>query len=179
MKLLNEQTIWGMKIAYLQEQCKRYKFYSFLLILGYSLFFIILCFALYIKGTSVQSFVLLMLLFAFVGNYIYEKVLNPYKWQLYKFYLKHKEHTIVHKSYNLEAKTLNSILYCLGCKRLKDNKSFDDYKELVLSTIYEDNIYAKKIMKYLSNYEADDGNCQCSILVVKNKLYFIDFIEEK
>ena len=68
-------------------------------------------------------------------------------------------------------------MYCLGCKRLKDNKSLDDYKDLLLSTICEDNIYAKKVMKYLSKYEDENGNISCSILAVRNKLYFIDFVD--
>ena len=90
-----------------------------------------------------------------------------------------------------------SLLYCLGCKRLKNNKSFDEYKDLLLSIICEDNIYAKKIMKYLSKYESEDGLTKCSILAVrnkrknikkyvpsttykylKNKLYFIDFVDD-
>ena len=177
MKLENQTTIWGMKIQYLKEQCKRYKFYSYLLYCLDILVVILVCYVMYKEQTAVQGFVLVMLLTAFAFNFIYTQVLNPHKWQTYKFYLKHKGHTVMIKKYNLDEKTIYALLYCLGCKRLKDNKSLDDYKDLLLSTICEDNVYAKKVMKYLSKYEDENGNISCSILAVKNKLYFIDFVD--
>lgn len=178
MKLENQTTIWGMKIQYLKEQCKRYRFYSFLLFFLDAIVFVFLCYLMYRENTSVQGFVIVMLLVAFAFNFVYTQILNPHKWQTYKFYLKHKNHRVEIKSYNLDAQTMYSLLYCLGCKRLKNNKSFDEYKDLLLSIICEDNIYAKKIMKYLSKYESEDGLTKCSILAVRNKLYFIDFVDD-
>ena len=179
MKLENQSTIFGMKIQYLKEQCKRYRLYSCLLYVLDIIAFFLLCYLMYMENTSPQGFVIVLLLTAFAFNFVYTQVLNPHKWQTYKFYLKHKNHTVTIKNYDLDAKTMYALLYCLGCKRLKDNKSFDEYKELLLSFICEDNIYAKKLMKFLSKYESETGMTKCSIMVYKNKTYFIDFVEEE
>lgn len=177
MRLDNQTTIWGMKIQYLKEQCKRYRLYSVLLYLLDAIVFVFLCYIMYVQKTPFQSFLYVMLFTAFLFNYVYTAILNPHKWQTYKFYLRHKNHVVDIKSYDLDDKKMYAILYCLGCKRLKDNKSFEEYKELLLSIICEDNVYSKKIMKYLSKYESEEGLTKCSIMAVRNKLYFIDFVD--
>ena len=73
--------------------------------------FVFLCYLMYRENTSVQGFVIVMLLVAFAFNFVYTQILNPHKWQTYKFYLKHKNHRVEIKSYNLDAKTMFSLLY--------------------------------------------------------------------
>ena len=57
-----------------------------------------------------------------------------------------------------------SVLYCLSIKRLKAEKSLEYYTELLLSLCCENNVNAKKVMKYLEKYESESGNLTCYII---------------
>lgn len=178
MKLSDLKEIWGIPIVKLKEYCKRYKFYNILLIVGDIIAVCLLTLVMYKQKNDFVTYILVMLLFCLLFNFIYNTVLNPQKWQVYKFFLSNKNCKVQKKKYKVNDKNMFSIMYCTGYRRVVPNKEVKDYMEWLISACNEDNYYAKKVMKYLSKYEDESGNLIAYIMVKGNKQYFLNFIEE-
>lgn len=175
MTLEQSNTLWGTEIIKLKDFCDRYRFYSNALIFTDICILSSITALMYRNNVSYQSFVLAILLFVFVFNFIYNKVLNPIKWQSYKFYLRLRKSTLKEVHYNIDADKFYSILYCTGIKHLKPNKDINTYKDALISACWEDNYYAKKVMKFLSKYEDTNGDFVCYIVTKGKRSYFIDY----
>ena len=179
MRLKENQTLWGIPVVHLKEHSKKYRLYSTILYALDLILVVILTLLLYYTNVSYSTYdfviVVICLLFHFVSYY----KLNPDKWEAFKFYKKYSDCKILIKSYALDENKLYSLLYCIGYKRLKQNRSFDDYKELILSVCCENCSYSKSIMKYMKKYESESGNLSCLIIEKGKKQYFIDFVNDE
>lgn len=179
MKLKDNQTLWGIPVVHLKEHSKKYRLYSTILYILDIILVVALTLFLYYANMSYNTYgfiiVAVCLLFHFISYY----KLNPEKWEAFKFYKKHSDCKIITKSYILDENKLYSLLYCIGYKRLKQNRSFDEYKELILSACCENCAYSKSLMKYMKKYESESGNLSCLIIEKGKKQYFIDFVNDE
>lgn len=178
MKLKDSQTLWGIPIVHLKEHSKKYRIYSLflytldiLLILGLTAY-------MYYNSINYNAYGFVLVSICLLFHFISYSKLNPEKWEAFKFYKKHSAYEIVEKSYTVDENNLYSILYCTGYKRLKQNRTFNEYKELMLSSCCENIKYSHSIMKYIKKYESDSGNLTCIIIEKGKKQYFIDFKQE-
>lgn len=179
MRLKDNQTLWGIPVVHLKEHSKKYRLYSTILYILDIILVVALTLLLYYTNVSYNTYgfiiVAVCLLFHFVSYY----KLNPEKWEAFKFYKKYSDCKIIVKSYALDENKLYSLLYCIGYKRLKQNRSFDEYKELILSACCENCSYSKSLMKYMKKYESESGNLSCLIIEKRKKQYFIDFVNDE
>ena len=179
MKVKNLKQLWGVNISSLVRYGKRYSIISKLLYLADIIAVVLMVIQMYKKKVSFEGYFILMILTCILFVAIYGLCINAIKWGTYKFYRKHSNDIVSIKTINLSSDTLYSILYLCKCKRLKQGKDIEIYKEQLLSSCCEDAYYAKKVMKYLDKYEAEDGDvkiyCSCRF----GKYYFIDFVQDK
>lgn len=179
MRLKDYKTLWGTSIVHLKAHSSKYRLNSIILYLVDIALVVILTAFMYYNHVNYRTYgfiiVALCLLFHFI---IYDK-LNPEKWEAFKFYKKHQSYQIKEKTYSVNDTNLYSILYCTGYKRLRQGRTFEEYKELMLSACCENIKYAHSIMKYINKYESCDGNLTCIIIEKGKKQYFIDFKEEE
>lgn len=175
LKLEDMETLWGIPVIRLKEYSKKYKFYFSLLLFCDAIIVTIIMYLMFKYSVDFYSYLLIITLLCLLINNAINYFLNPARWQAFKFFKANKNNKIKIMSYNLDEKTLYSILYCVGFKRLKQNKSFEDYKELLLSACCEDISNAKKVMKLLRKYENKSGTLIAYIMIKGNKEYFIDY----
>lgn len=179
MRLKENQALWGIPVVHLKEHSKKYRLYSTILYILDIVLVVALTLLLYYTNVSYDTYgfiiVAVCLLFHFISYY----KLNPEKWEAFKFYKKYSDCKILVKSYALDENKLYSLLYCIGYKRLKQNRSFGEYKELILSACCENCSYSKSLMKYMKKYESESGNLSCLIIEKGKKQYFIDFVNDE
>ena len=179
MKLKDCSTLWGVSVVHLKEHSKKYRLYSSLLYFIDMVIIVLLTIFMYNNNVNYQSYGFVIVAVCLFVHFTSYNLLNPEKWEAFKFYKRYSNYNVATISYDLDDEKLYSILYCLAFKRLKKGKDLDTYKELVLSACCENTNNAKKIMKYLQKYESNSGTVICKILVKGKNQYFIDFdIEE-
>lgn len=175
MKLKDCQELWGIPIVHLKEHSKKYRIYSFLLyFLDIVLMFGLTAF-MYTRGVDYNTYGFVLVSVCIMFHFIIYSKLNPEKWEAFQFYKKHINCEVKEVTYEVDENKLYSVLYCTGYKRLKQNGTIDNYKELILSACCENIKYAPSIMKYIKKYESKSGNLTCIIIQKGKKQYFIDF----
>lgn len=175
MRLENMETLWGIPIIKLKEHSKKYRLYYSLLVLFDIVVVSGLVYLMFIYEVTFASYFTVVIFFSILINLFFNTYLNPARWEAFKFYKNNRFNKVKVVSYNINEKNFYSILYCVGYKRLKQNKTLDEYKELLLSACCEDNYYAKKVMKLLKKYENESGSLTAYIMIKGNKEYFIDY----
>lgn len=178
MKLNKSQTLWGIPIVHLKEHSKKYRVYSLILYTLDILLVIGLTAYMYYNNIDYNTYGFVLVSICLLFHFITYSKLNPEKWEAFQFYKKHSSYEIKEKTYSVDENKLYSILYCTGYKRLKQNRTFDEYKELILSACCENIKYSHSIMKYIKKYENESGNLTCIIIEKGKKQYFIDFKQE-
>lgn len=178
MRLKDYQALWGTPIVHLKEHSRKYRLYSVILYTADILLVLGLTAFMYYNNISYNSYGYILVSICLLFNLILYSKLNPEKWEAFKFYNKYSACEVKEKTYLVDENKLYSVLYCTGYKRLRQNKSFDDYKELMLSACCESIKYSGSIMKYMKKYESQSGNLTCIIIEKGRKQYFIDFKQE-
>ena len=175
MRLESLETLWGIPIIKLKEHSKKYRLYYSLLVLFDIIVISGLVYLMFIYNVTFASYFTIVILFSILINLFFNTYLNPARWKAFKFYKNNRFNKVKVVSYDINEKNFYSILYCIGYKRLKQNKTLDEYKELLLSACCEDIYYAKKVMKLLKKYENESGTLTAYIMIKGNKEYFIDY----
>lgn len=175
MVLSDMNELWGIPIVYLKEYSKKYKFYAGVVYLIDALVIIGMTSFMYVNNISYNAYGFLIVVSAIFVYMGLSKFLNMDNWLVFKFYKKNIRGSIREVHYNLDADVLYSILYCVGYKRLKSNRSIQEYQELIRGACCENCKYSSKLMDYLKKYEDSSGTVTCYILTRKNCEYFIDF----
>lgn len=178
MRLKDYQALWGTPIVHLKEHSKKYRLYSVILYTADILLVLGLTAFMFYNGISYSSYGYILVSVCLLFNFIAYSKLNPEKWEAFKFYNKYSSYEIKEKTYSLDDNKMYSVLYCTGYKRLKQNKSVEEYKESMLSACCENIRYSASIMKYIKKYESESGNLTCIIIEKGKKQYFIDFKQE-
>lgn len=179
MKLNEINSLWGINIIHLKEYSKKYRLYMSLIYLLDVIIVIGLTLMMYKLHINYNTFGFIILTLCIGVHYITWKYLSLEKWESFKFYKKYSRYTIIEKTYKVDENILYSVLYCASYKRLKQNKELKDYKEYMLNACCENVSYSKKIMKYLSKYEDNDGNLKCKIIARGKTQFFIDFVDDE
>ena len=118
MTLKDSRTIWGTDSLSLKEYCKFYSLYDLMLFILDFIILVTSTVIMYRKQADWQSFTLAILLLCSIFYVVRSKILNPIKWQSYKFFLRFRNKPLVEVSYKVTANQLYSILYCAGIKHL-------------------------------------------------------------
>jgi hypothetical protein len=178
MKLKESRTLWGIPVISLKEHSKKYRLFSTLLYIFDIIIVFGLTFYMYNNNVDFRSYGFVIVVICLFIHFTTNSFLNPDRWEAFKFYKRHSDCTMTEVTYDLDEDKIYSMLYCLSFKRLKQGKSFDTYKELMLSCCCEDTNNAKKLMKYLKKYESESGNLTCYIITKGKSQFFIDFVNE-
>ena len=176
--LKEKETLWGLSIFDLRTTCKKYKLYSFIILMFDILFMFGLVFVMYKRNLDYVSYLIVMLLVTFVFWLLYNKILNPIKYASYKFFNKHSNQQVVEKTYDIDKDKMYSILFCISTKRFRKYKTLEGYKEFILNSCCNDYTYANRIMKIISKYENPKGSLKILVLQTGKKEYLIDFVNE-
>lgn len=177
--LVNElEEIWGIPIKILREYNKKYKRSTTISYIADIVIFSIAVYFMLLNNVSYQSYLFCCIVFC-IGFTMYSNTLiNKDKAEACRFYRIFKNKKVVKKEYNLSEQRLYSILYCSGCKRVKEGKNMDYYLDLLISLCSENYTNAKTLMKYISRYEADEEN-QGNIVILSTsrgkKQYFLGY----
>lgn len=173
-KLKDRDTLWGNSIQSLKAYSKKYRLTAFFIYLFDILMVIGAVFFMYCNRSSVQVYIVIMISITLIVVLSIYAFLNVQQWQAYKFYRKYQNKDIHKLVVNVDAEKLYSIIYLMNYKRLKEGKSIEEYKELILSACCEDKINAKKFYQNIKKYE-DNENGTLQLYVIDK--YFIDFTE--
>lgn len=180
MKVKNLNTLWGINTTKLIKYGRKYNIISKLLYIVDIVVVVLLVIQMYNRNVSFEGYMILMLLVCGLFALVYSLCINAIQWGTYKFFKRHLRDSVHVKTVKLTTETLYSILYLCKCKRLKQDKDFEIYKEQLLSACCEDASYAFKVMKYINKYETDcDGDVKIYYASRGNKQYFLDFIQEE
>lgn len=179
MSLEKIKNLWGIPLVHIKEYSRKHRLFS---IITYFVDFIVACitvFAMISNNVSFQQYFIGMVLLCIIFSMVLNIWVNQDKLQACRFYRKHKSDRIEEVSYNLDSQSLFSILYCSGCKRVKQDKSIEYYTELFVSLCSEDYSYSERLMKYLRKYEDESGNVSFFIIKKGKKQFFVDLIEKE
>lgn len=178
MTLKDLGTLWGNPVIKLKEYAKKYRVGSTILYLLDVIIFGVLLFFMYTQGTSFKIYMFVMVMFVCIFTMVFNLYLNTAKWSAFKFYRKYKNSKLKVKKYKVTAKNLYTIIYCTNYKRLKQDKEYEDYLEMIINACNEDMYYSKNIMKYLSRYEDEEtGNLEVYVIERGKHIYFIDYVK--
>lgn len=179
MLLKERQTLWGIPVTALKEHGRKYRLFSYgLLVLDIVVIFGLTAF-LYYGNYSYSAYGYVVVAVALTMNLIANQYLNPERWAAYKFYKRHQGHKVTEVCYKVDAEKLYSVLYCTGYRRLKSGLSYEKYCELMVSACCENPSYAKTIAHYLKKYISDSGDLTCFIVSAKKNQFFVDMKEEE
>ena len=173
------KTLWGIHIGKLLDYGKRCTRLTILLYILNIITIIVSSIIMYKEQSDFATYVLVLFIFCFVFCMWLNEIHIPSKMTAYSFFRKVKSCLISEVTVDVNAETLYSILYCVGSKRLKQNKSELYYKELILSTCCENKKYANKIMDLLMKYESEIGTLKVYYVTFGNKNYLLDFKEDE
>lgn len=179
MKLSETHTIWGIPVSSLKERAKVYKRWIAVMY-GFDILVISIITAyLFRRAQSFWWYALAIVIFAVLCNIVITVVSNASKYEAFKFYRKMRNCTVEECQYSITVEQLYSVLYCMGYKRLKPERSFHEYCEAIFSMCCEDAYNSKKVMKYLDKYKVtDDGaiTLKCLILKHRKRYYLVDIL---
>ena len=176
--LKDRKTLWGNSIADLKVRHKKFLQLS---VIGWAieiLLWVGLVTIMAMRNVSTPSFFLTLLLISILYIVISEKYINTYTTVAYQFYKKHCSDIIEEEYFSLDAQRLYSVIYCTGCKRLQENKSYEYYVDLIISLCNENITMSHKIMKYLMKYKVESDEANATLEIIKgprNKNYLINF----
>lgn len=178
MVLRDSTTLWGIPVTLLEEHSKKYRLWSAVLYIADLLVIFSVTAYLYYSGMSYEAYGFMVVIVGVFFHFILYQFLNPERWIAFKFYRKYANCKLVERTYDIDTEQLHSVLYCAGCKRLKAGKTFEEYKELFVSSCCEDVKFAKSLMKYMEKYSSESGRLTCVIIIKNKSNYFIDFKED-
>lgn len=176
--LKDRKTLWGNSIADLKVRHKKFLQLSAIGWVIEILLWIGLVTIMAMRNVSTPSFFLTLLLISILYIVISEKYINTYTTVAYQFYKKHCSDIIEEEYFSLDAQRLYSVIYCTGCKRLQENKSYEYYVDLIISLCNENITMSHKIMKYLMKYKVESDEANATLEIIKgprNKNYLINF----
>lgn len=176
MKLKNVQEIWGIPISIIQERTKIYRRWVMCVYLINLIFVSVITIALSNFNSPLWLYTLVVLILVLASNIIIETVSRASNYEAFKFYRRLDETEVHEKQYSITREQLYSILYCLHYKRLNPDSDMLGYCDSLFILCYEDKYNAKKIMKYLSKYEAHNDEVvtlRCTVLNSHGNEYLV------
>lgn len=169
--LKDTDSIFGVSMNIVKTYAIRYRIAVSLCILLDIIVVVVACVLLYARGTPSYALEICFAV-AILTNFLIFACTKSELSEVFIFYLKNKSKNTEVKRYDINADKLFSVLYCTGYKGVKVDCSMDTYKEVMNMACMQRRGYAKKIVKYLKQYESIDGNfeiiiCNGSYISVK------------
>ena len=163
--------IWGIPIARINEYNKKYKFFTLLMYLIDVLIMSLGVTILYNTGAGFQLYLCFLVVVCVSVNLGFSVVINSDTGITGKFYKKYKNYEVDKKTYNLDTQILYNVLYCLGYKRLKPNRSLEIYFEMLNDICCDNPKCAFSMLKYLKKYENEEGNFDLYVMLGKKNAF--------
>jgi hypothetical protein len=171
--------LWGNPVIKLRDYAKKYRVLSILLYAIDVVALSILTALMYKQGSSFQTYMFIIVLFVVIFSLIFNMYLNTNKWAAFKFYKRHQHDKVTVKKYKVDASNLYSVIYCMNYRRLKQDKDYEDYLEMIENACNEDCSFAKSVMKYLRKYEDEEtGNLEVYTITKGKHQYFVGYVSE-
>ena len=157
MRVKDLDNVFGIPMPMLKTQATRYSVTLFLCwVLDISLV-VVAGILLYTKGTPSTVIQVAIIIAVFMNLVLFAVTKNENE-QAINFYRSHKRDKVEQKAYNVDADKLYSVLFCAGYKGIKAEQSLDKYIEAMNSACLRKKSYSKKLYKYLSKYEDENGS---------------------
>lgn len=180
--LLDElKSIWGISVDTLKSYNKKYLRSIFISYVIDIIVFVTLVLLMIKQQVGAESYFICCLVICFAFTMYSSTLIDKDKAEACRFYRKFNKAKVEEAFYTIDANKLYSVLYCSGCKRVKENKDLSYYFELIVSQCLADYKHCKGIMKYLSKYEVEEPTDEtiCIYVIRRNKkIYFVNFKEE-
>lgn len=156
MRVRDLDSIFGIPVSLLKTQTTRYNVSIVLCSVLDVLLIVVSGVLLFLNGDP-SSFIKASVIVAVVVNILLITLTSGENTEAIYFYKSHKRDKVVAKTYDIDASKLYSVLFCSGYKGIKAEQSLDKYKEALNSACLRNKKYSKKLYKYLSRYESDNG----------------------
>ena len=171
MKVNTMTEIWGIPITRINEYNKKYRFFTLLM---YIIDILIMCIGVTIMfntGVGFKFYLGFLVVVCLLVTLSFNVVVNSDTGITGKFYKKYKDLDVEPVTYKLDAQVLYNVLYCLGYKRLKPNRSMEIYFEMLNDICCDNPKCAFSMIKYLKKYADEEGNYDLYITVGKKRAY--------
>ena len=171
MKVGTMTEIWGIPLARINEYNKKYRFFT---VLMYLIDILIMCLGvtlLFNTGAGFEVYVSFLVIVCIIVNLCFSVVLNSDTGITGKFYKKYKNVDVDTVTYKIDSQILYNVLYCLGYKRLKPNRSLEIYFEMLNDICCDNPKCAFSMLKYLKKYENEDGNFDLYVMLGKKNAF--------
>lgn len=175
MKVSEITEIWGISKVKLQEYQKKYKWWMFSL---YAIDIFVMCvlvIILYNSGADAQFYMYTLVIVCVVMSVAMGYRINSDTGIAFQFYRKNSRKEYALEYYNLNKEVLYNILYCIGYRRLKSNKSMEIYMEMLLSACCENAKCAYTIMKFMNRYKSENNEGVPIYVLQGKKKAFLGF----
>lgn len=177
IKLKDSKSIFGIDTDTIRSGSKTYT-------IGVSVSVIIdivlMCVGMVIVGMNAQvsTYFLLCVILAILTNLSISFFTKSDYRQVFSFYKKNKNRLCEEKNYDVTNENLFAVLFCTGYTKVKPNQSRDTYIECMRSACCLNAKYSKRIMRYLSKYEVENGGTLKCLVLPDRKQKLVEIIEE-
>ena len=178
MKVTDLTEIWGIPKSKLQEYSKQYKWWMVGVYLLDIIAVILLVVILYNSGAKAQFYLYAVGLLCIIITLLMSYKINTDTGVAYQFYNKVQRKDCAVEYYNLNEEVLYNILYCIGYRRLKSNKSLEIYMEMLLSACCDNAKCAYAIMKFMNRYKSEGKDGMAVYVLQGKKKAFLGFVQE-
>lgn len=177
MKVLDLTEIWGIPKSKLQEYSKQYKWWMFGMYVLDIVAVVLLVAILYNSGADTRFYFYAIGLLCIIITLLMSYRINTDTGVAYQFYNKVSRKECAIEYYSLNEEVLYNILYCIGYRRLKSNKSLEIYMEMLLSACCDNAKCAYTIMKFMNRYKSDNKDATAIYVLQGKKRGFLGFVQ--
>lgn len=177
MKVVDLTEIWGIPKSKLQEYSKQYKWWTFGMYVLDIVAVVLLVAILYNSGADTRFYFYAIGLLCIIITLLMSYRINTDTGVAYQFYNKVSRKECAIEYYSLNEEVLYNILYCIGYRRLKSNKSLEIYMEMLLSACCDNAKCAYTIMKFMNRYKSDNKDATAIYVLQGKKRGFLGFVQ--
>ena len=177
MKVVDLTEIWGIPKSKLQEYSKQYKWWMFGMYVLDIVAVVLLVAILYNSGADTRFYFYAIGLLCIIITLLMSYRINTDTGVAYQFYNKVSRKECAIEYYSLNEEVLYNILYCIGYRRLKSNKSLEIYMEMLLSACCDNAKCAYTIMKFMNSYKSDNKDATAIYVLQGKKRGFLGFVQ--
>ena len=177
MKVVDLTEIWGIPKSKLQEYSKQYKWWMFGMYVLDIVAVVLLVAILYNSGADTRFYFYAIGLLCIIITLLMSYRINTDTGVAYQFYNKESRKECAIEYYSLNEEVLYNILYCIGYRRLKSNKSLEIYMEMLLSACCDNAKCAYTIMKFMNRYKSDNKDATAIYVLQGKKRGFLGFVQ--
>ncbi len=178
MKVADLTEIWGISKGKLQEYSKQYKWWMIGVYALDVVAVVLLVAILYNSGADARFYLYAIGLLCIIITLLMSYKINTDTGVAYQFYNKVVKKECAVEYYNLNEEVLYNILYCIGYRRLKSNKSMEIYMEMLLSACCDNAKCAYTIMKFMNRYKSENKEGIAIYVLQGKKKGFLGFVQE-